>query len=373
MDESIKQAKKYSFAKRSIMISAGIISLIYFSGLFLTKGPGFVVGYAFFVSNNIYVSIMVYLLIIGIVMELINFPLEFAGSFWLEHKYNLSRQSLLSWFSDYLKRLVISGILSLAMILIFYFLLIKFPRWWWIYAGVCFFLVSIVLAKVFPVLVIPMFYKLTRISDSPLKQRLKHLADKAGVKILDIYSIGLGAKTAKANAAVCGLGRGKKILLSDTLTDSYSQDEIEVTLAHELSHHRHNHFWKLNAVSVISMFLFLFLTDNLLEFMVYNNVFSHKYSLAAFPVIAILLMVYNTALLPVQNLLSRAYEIQADKDAIDLTDRPDVLAELMKKISSQNLADPSPSLFVKIFFYSHPPAQERIGLAQAAYKSAENV
>jgi STE24 endopeptidase len=369
VDEKTARAKLYSSQKRKISMAAACISLVYFIVLLHSGASGIVARFSYHIGGNIYLAALIYLMIIGLVNEIITFPFDYAGGFRIEHEYGLSRQVFSSWLMDYIKRLFIGSIVFAVMVLVFYFLIVNFESLWWLYAGIIFFIINVIIAKIFPMLIIPMFYRLTNISDTPLKESIKSLAEKAGVKVLDIYNIGLGEKTSKANAAVCGIGKSKRILLSDTLIQQYSQDEIEATMAHELSHHRHNHFWKLSAFNAISMFLFLFLTDIMLARAAENGFISARHDIAAFPAIAVLFLLFNLAVLPISNFISRAYETQADKDAIKLTGKAYALSALMRKLTTQNLSDPSPSLLVKIFFYSHPPAQERIMLADSAAKS----
>ena len=364
MDRSTSRTKSYSSLKHLLSLCSISLSVVFFLGLISSGGLGLIASLCFLVSKNAYLSAIIFIMIIGGALELILFPLNYARSFSIEHKYGLSRQTFYSWAIDYIKGLLLSSALFIAMFVVFYFFLRNFSLLWWFYAGVAYFFVSIVLARVFPMLVIPMFYKLTKISDLPLTERLKALAQKAGVKILDIYNIGLGAKTSKANAAVCGIGKSKRILLSDTMLEKYSQAEIEVTLAHELSHHKHRHFWKLSFLNFALTVFVLYLIDLVLSILLSYGVILTKDGVIAFPFIAVIFILYNFIMLPLTNLISRRYEIQADRDAISLTENPHALSQLMEKLSEQNLSDSSPGWLTKIFFYDHPPASERIALAE---------
>ncbi len=364
MDKPTSRAKSYSSSKHILSLYSITLSVVFFSGLIISGGSESAARLSFSVSQNPYLLAIVFIMIVGCLFELILFPLNYTSSFWIEHRFGLSRQSFFSWAMDYIKGLLLSGTLFLVMFLVFYFFLRNSPSLWWLYASIAYFFVSVVLAKVFPILVIPMFYKLTKMSDSALTERLKALAQKAGVKILDIYNIGLGAKTSKANAAVCGVGKSKRILLSDTMLDGYSQAEIELTMAHELSHHKHQHFWKLSFLNFALTALALYLIDLGLSILLSHGVISAKDSVMAFPFIAAIFIMYNFIMLPLGNFVSRRYEAQADKDAISLTGNPHVLSRLMEKLSEQNMSDPSPGWLTKIFFYDHPPASERIALAE---------
>jgi STE24 endopeptidase len=364
MDETVKKAKAYSSSKQYLALCSIMISFLFFLGLIFSNGSWLIARFCFSVSKNPYIAAFLFIVIVGGLLEIISFPIDYEKSYALDHRFGVSRQGFSSWMKDYLKGMLLSSVLFFCMFFVFYFFLRNFSILWWAYAGIVYFFTSIIIARVFPMLVLPMFYKLSKISDIALKDRIKGLAEKAGVKILDVYSIGLGAKTSKANAAVCGIGRSKRILLSDTLLEKYSQDEIEVTLAHELSHHKRRHFWKLNFLNLAVTIFALCLIDMILLALVSRGIISAKYSVQAFPFIAAFYIFYSFVTLPFVNFISRICETQADKDAMSMTGKPAALSGLMKKLSEQNLSDATPGFLSKLFFYSHPPASERIALAE---------
>lgn len=359
MDRKITKAKAYSIRKRRIAVWEWILTLAFFASLWFSGGSRLLIWLALIVSQNPYILVIIYVLIAGCLLQIILLPLDYTASFRIEHDFGLSRQTLLSWFMDYIKKAFFSGLLYIIMIVTLYLFLRISPSFWWFYSSLAYFFMSIILAKIFPQIVIPLFYKLTRITDKLLKEKLMRLADKIGVEILDVYTIGLGAKTSKANAAVCGLGKSKRILLSDTLLENYTQDEIEATLAHELLHHKHQHFWKLSLFNFMAISLNFLIIKLILDRALLAGLIPAAYSINAFPIIAITFILYNICSLPFLNLVSRRYEVQADKDAIGITGKPSVFAELIKKLSLQNLADPTPGFVAKHLFYDHPPASER--------------
>src|SRR5213079_969948 len=127
---------------------------------------------------------------------------------------------------------------------IVYWLIRIAPARWWIAAGIIFSLLLVVLANLAPVLLLPLFYRLKPLDRESLRARLLALADRAGARVLGAYEWGLGDKTRKANAALAGIGATRRILVSDTMLAEYSDDEIEVVLAHEMAHHVHGDIWK---------------------------------------------------------------------------------------------------------------------------------
>src|SRR4029077_5476200 len=104
------------------------------------------------------------------------------------------------------------------------------------------FIVGITLVT--PILLLPLFYRVKPLERESLRRRLLGLAERAGARVLGAYELGLAEKTKKANAALAGLGSTRRILVSDTMLAEYSDEEIEVVLAHEIAHHVHGDIWK---------------------------------------------------------------------------------------------------------------------------------
>ena len=192
-----------------------------------------------------------------LVAEIASLPLSFYGGFILEHRYGLSNESLGAWLKDQAKSLAIGLGLGVAAASTVYFFIRLSPSGWWLPAGVLFAAVIVVLTNLAPVLLLPLFYQVKPLDREALRVRLLALAERSGARVLGAYEWGLGEKTKKANAALAGLGGTRRILVSDTMLAEYSDEEIEIVLAHELAHHVHGDIWKgllFESVLVIAAF-----------------------------------------------------------------------------------------------------------------------
>src|SRR6185436_5591651 len=107
---------------------------------------------------------------------------------------------------------------------------------WWVWAGVFWLFLSLVLARIMPNVIIPLFYKYSPIADQNLREKILGIFQLCQVKIKDVYQIDFSKKTKKANAFICGLGQSRRIVLSDTLVQNYTVPEIEAVVAHEIAH-----------------------------------------------------------------------------------------------------------------------------------------
>ena len=313
---------------------------------------------------NIWLLIGIYVAFISIAYSIISLPLNFYEGYILEHKFNLSTQTVSSWIKDQLKSFAISLIISLIIIETTYFLLRQAGNFWWIWAGILWIFFTIILSRLAPIILLPIFYKLTPLKDEDLINRLQALAQKVKSNILGIFEIDLSRKTKKANAAFTGWGKSKRILLSDTLLKDFSAEEIEVILAHELAHYHYKHIWKLLFLGVVSTFIGLWMADIILNATVIKLGFTGISDIAAFPLFALVLFIFTLFSLPINNTLSRILEHQADKMAIELTNNPQAFIDSMNKLAEQNLADRTPNPIIHFLLHNHPSISERVKMGR---------
>lgn len=361
--DSVSLAKSYSHQKYSLSIIDTVYSialLLFFLGS----------GLSLFLENFLksfglphYLLIAVYLLIISFFYYLLNLPLNFYTSYILEHKFNLSHQKPGAWVADQLKSGVLAYILSLVLILSFYWILGRFNQWWLV-TSIFWIVFSVLLAKLTPVLIIPLFFKYKKLDDEVLRQRIFNLASKMQVKLMEVFEIDFSKKTLKANAAFTGMGKTKRVLLADTLKDKYTYDEVEVILAHEFAHYQLKHMIKLIAVnSLVTLGLFylifktsvytlgIFKLDSLLQ-------------LSSLPLVFLYFMLFGIIMQPLEAYFSRRFEKEADGLALKVTGDKEAFISLMEKLAAQNLADRNPHPIIKFFFFTHPPIDERIKIAK---------
>lgn len=305
-----------------------------------------------------------YLAIISFAYYLLEFPLNLYQSHILEHKFALSRQSLRDWFIDQLKSGLLSYLLSLILLAAFYFILKHALNKWWIVLSIFWVFFSVILAKIVPVVVVPLFFKYKKLSDENLRQRIINLAAKMKVKVLDCFEIDFSKKTLKANAAFLGTGNTRRVILADTLKDKYSYDEIEIILAHEFAHYQLKHLLKLilvNALITAGTFYVIYKSNAHVLHLFKLNSLSE---IAALPVLLIYFILFGIITQPLTAFISRSFERSADSLALEVTGLKEAFISTMAKLAEQNLADRSPHPLIKFFFFDHPPIDERIKMAQ---------
>ena len=197
--------------------------------------------------------------------ELIGLPFRFVSSFVLEHRHHLSNQTFGGWLKKMAKTWLIAAPLGLGMLLGGYALLRFTGDAWWIWATVASLALVLVMGRIAPVLILPLFYRITPLEDKELEGRLQRIAEGTGLTVEGVYRLGLSLETRKANAMLTGLGKSRRVLLGDTLLSEFTPEEIEVVFAHEIGHHVHRHLPKIIAWSVITSALGFWLIDRTLH------------------------------------------------------------------------------------------------------------
>ena len=358
------KAKHYSNIKYSLDIASIIYTLIIIV-LFLKSGLSGKLAFALSKSAPSLLAFPLYLLIAFLGYYALNFPFNFYQSHILEHRFSLTNQRLLDWFKDQLKAGALSYVIILILVSAFYFILKHSPAGWWLEVSIFWIFFSIVLAKLMPIVIIPIFFKYKKLSDENLRERIMELAAKMKIKILDCFEIDFSKKTLKGNAAFVGLGNTRRVILADTLKDKYSYNEIEVILAHEFAHYQLRHLLKLvvlNSLATLAVFYLIFRT-NVYTLSLFG--LSSLSDIAALPVVLIYFMVFGIITQPFEAFVSRSFERSADSMALEVTGLKDAFISTMDKLAQQNLSDRSPHPLIKLFFFDHPPIDERIEMAKS--------
>lgn len=363
MDENRKeQAKRYEKIKLVVNITESVFSFVLLI-LFLWFGYSkrlelFAYGY----TSNPYLALVIYGLIIGLVSSVVSFPIDYAFGYKLEHKFGLSNLTFGKWLIEKAKAAIVGSIIAAPIAFLFYWLISNYELWW-LYLACIVWVYSILLAQIAPVLIFPLFYKFTPIDNEELKSKLMALCDKAGFKVSGIYKFDMSKTTKKANAAFTGLGKTKRIILGDTLLETFTEREIETVFAHELGHYKRGHIVKNILISLFGTFIGLFIMSQIYIKLLPVFGFSHPWEIGALPLLAIIAAVYSFLTSPITAGISRKFEFEADRYAIDTTRDPLALESTMKKLAEQNLANDEPNRLVEFWTYSHPSIKRRIEAA----------
>jgi STE24 endopeptidase len=316
------------------------------------------------------VAVGLYVAAFCLAAEVLAFPLAAYRGHVLERRYGLSPVTFTQWLVDHLKASALGIGLALVAATVAYAALRAFPIWWWVVTAFGLSAGSVVLAFAAPVLLFPLFFTFRRLERPPLVERLVSLAARAGAPVLGVYEWRLGERSRTANAALVGLAGTRRILVSDTLLEGYSEDEIEVILAHELAHHVHGDLWRALAVDAVLTLGALACAHVALLGVAGIGGVRAPSDVAGLPALLLAAGGWSLMTMPVVNTVSRAHERRADRFALDLTRNPDAFVSAMKRLGAQNLADEQPSRLTAWWFHTHPALPERLAAARAWLPSA---
>lgn len=357
-------SKKYNNTKLTLSIIETIAGFVL---IFLFVSTGWSVMLEDYLRYNFssdYLIFILFVLIIGAAGSIIFFPFSFYSGYILEHKYNLSNQNLFKYFIEKAKGLLVSGVIGIPILLLFFRVLREYGTNWWLPFAILMFFISVVLSQIFPVIILPIFYKIKPIENDSLRSRISKLVENAGLIMENVYSFDMSKNTKKANAAFTGIGKTKRIILGDTLLDGYTEDEIETVIAHEVGHYKRKHITKNIIFGTISSFATLFVIAQLYELSLEWFGFESVTQIAALPLLMIWSVIIGLITTPLGNILSRKFEYEADRYAVNVTRKPGSFINTLEKLTEQNLGDKEPNKFVEWFFYSHPSISNRISAIQ---------
>ena len=296
------------------------------------------------------------------------FPLAWYRGYRLERQYELSDVRCRTWLLGRLRAVLMMLAMAIPAAEFIYGAM-RWPSVWWVIAAVgCAAALALVTAAG-PVLVLPLLHGSRPLERDVLRHRLERLSRRAGIPVLSVHEVQLGERTRRASAALGGAGTTRRILLSDTLLASYSDDEIEVVMAHEMGHHVHRHMLKASAVELILLLAGFRLAAAALDASWRWLGLVSPADPAGMPLVVLAVGSVLVAATPVVNAWSRAQERRADQFALETASEPAAFIQAVRRMSAQNLAEDRPSSAAFLFFHTHPTAEERIAAARNVLKS----
>lgn len=360
-----QEAKEYARISRRLLLLELALGAVYILAWILTGLSPWWRDQVHQVTMATWLAVPLFGVGFGLPYMILTAPLTYYSGFVLPHRYKQSTQTFKAWFMDQLKGLLVTAILGIIILEIIYALLGVAPQTWWLWAGLVMLIFTVLLTNLAPILIFPLFFKYKPLENEDLAARLTRLAEQAGTRVQGVYVFDMSSKTVAANAALMGLGRTRRIVLGDTLTEKFTPGEIESVMAHELGHHVHRDlplgiiiqsvltlggFWLANLVMGwgISTFGYTGLTDP-----------------AALPLLLVALTIYGLVTMPLGNAWSRWREVKADAYALKTTGNTQAFISAMTRLANQNLADADPPAWVEFLLHSHPSISKRVAMAQS--------
>ncbi len=300
----------------------------------------------------------------GALVLLARLPFDLFRDWSLERRYGLERGGLGHWLAGHLRESAIAGLAAIGAALALRGAAALTGKAWWLAAALAVWVGHLTWSLAAPV-ALSWFGGLRPLRRAALAARLRELGRRAGAAI-DVHEWRGGEDSKRAHAALAGLGRTRRIILSDTLLDTLTEPEVEVVVAHEMAHHVHHDAWRMAGWQLASLLISLGLSAAALPALGGAPVPDAVESL---PLVALVAGATTLLLSPVGLALSRRLELQADAYAVRVTGNPDAFITSMRRLTAHNLIDEHPTGLARLFS-SHPTIRERVLAAVNAGRDA---
>ena len=308
----------------------------------------------------------------ALISGLIDLPSSYYQTFVIEQRFGFNKMTVGLWLGDLLKGAAMGAIIGLPIVAVILWLMGAAGRWWWLWAWAVWMGFNLLLMVVYPTFIAPLFNKFKPLEDETLKARVQALMQRCGFSAKGLFVMDGSRRSAHANAYFTGFGASKRVVFFDTLLQKLSADEVDAVLAHELGHFKHKHIVK----RMVSLFVITLLGFALLGWLSLQGWFysglgvTPNFNIAGVPgsapndALALLLFmlavpVFSGFISPLMAHWSRKHEFEADAYAVQHTRAQDLQSALLK-LYEDNASTLTPDPIYVRYYYSHPPAVERL-------------
>ena len=310
------------------------------------------------------IEVAIYAMILAILVETAALPSNWYTECVLGHRYGLSRRGVWRWVVGRVMRtFVYVGVCAMVAVVV-YAAVRSWPTSWWTMAGIVFAGGTVAVTHLAPALILPWLYRVRPLAQRTLRVRLEALTRRVGEPETRILEWQLGRDTPRPNATLVGLGRTRQVLLTDALLADYTDDEIEVALAHELGHHAHRDIWQTVAYEAVVVTLAFGVAHWVLGWAGQSVGVETRADVAGLPLVVLAVGAVVVLLAPVTNSMSRRHERRADQYALEITGNPGALVSGLRRLAAQHLAEERPPRLVEWLFHSHPSLSDRLAAAR---------
>jgi STE24 endopeptidase len=308
--------------------------------------------------------------VIGAVIEM---PLEAWSTFRVEQRFGFNRMTARLYVLDTLKGAAVAAMIGLPLAALVLWIMATAGAWWWLWAWTAWTAFQLLMMVLYPTVIAPLFNKFQPLADESLAARVKALMQRCGFAAKGLFVMDGSTRSAHSNAYFTGLGAAKRVVFYDTLLARLAPGEVEAVLAHELGHFKLRHVPKrllaIFAGSLAALALLGWLAQQQWFYTglgVTPNLPGTPNDALALLLLALVLPSFGFLVTPIVSALSRKHEFEADAYACAQASGQD-LAQALVKLVEDNAGTLTPDPLYARFYYSHPPAAERIAalVAQA--------
>ncbi len=301
----------------------------------------------------------------ALVNGLLDLPFTLYSTFRIEERFGFNKMTFRLWLGDLVKSLLVGLVIGLPIVALILWIMGSTGAWWWLWAWGVWMGFNLLVLVLYPTVIAPLFNKFQPLEDESLKARVTALMQRCGFAAKGLFVMDGSKRSAHANAYFTGFGASKRVVFFDTLLKQLSPAEVDAVLAHELGHFKHKHIIKrIVAMFAMSLAGFALLGWLSTQVWFYTGLGVRPNMSGSNDALALLLFLlvvplFSFFISPLFALLSRKHEFEADAYAIAQTDGRDLQSALLK-LYQDNASTLTPDPVYVKFYYSHPPASERL-------------
>ncbi|MEM5382411.1 M48 family metallopeptidase [Paraburkholderia phymatum] len=295
----------------------------------------------------------------------VDLPFDYYRQFVIEQRFGFNRMTKRIFFVDRIKGVLLGAAFGLPLLFVVLWLMKQAGAYWWWWAWVVWVVFQMLVLVLYPSFIAPMFNKFEPLRDEALVHRIDALMKRCGFAAKGLFVMDGSRRSAHGNAYFTGFGSSKRIVFFDTLLSRLSGSEIEAVLAHELGHFKRRHVIKRMIVTFAISLAMLALLGWLAQRTWFFEGLGVEPSMTgsndglALVLFFLAVPVFLFFVTPLGSLSSRKHEFEADAFAATQTDARDLVNALVK-LYEDNASTLTPDPLYTAFYYSHPPASQRI-------------
>lgn len=367
-----QKAADYSVEKIKVAQIFHFIDLVVFLLLTLAGGLELINHLAMQVNASPIMTGLIFFAIFGIIQMVLSLPQTLYTTFVIEEKYGFNKTTWKTFVSDMAKGLVLSVVLGAPIIYSILWIMERLGSAWWVYAFVFLTAVQLLIVFIYPTFIAPIFNKFSPLEDGEVKNKIVDLLTRCGFKSSGLFVMDASKRSGHGNAYFTGFGKNKRIVFFDTLLSSLDAEEVEAVLAHELGHMKRKHVLK----GMIKGIFFSFVGFAILGYLRNNTAFFNGHGVQtitdymALTLFSMVAGVYTFLLTPISSYTSRKHEYEADQFASENAKASKLISALVK-MYKDNASSLTPDPLFSKFYFSHPPALERVTYLEGLQKGSK--
>jgi STE24 endopeptidase len=305
----------------------------------------------------------------GVLGALVDLPFTLYKTFVIEQRFGFNKITPKLWLQDMVKSLVVGAVLGLPLASLILWMMGATGAYWWLWTWCVWMGFNLLMLLLYPTLIAPWFNKFKPLENPELKDRVTQLMARCGFQSKGFFVMDGSKRSAHANAYFTGFGASKRVVFYDTLLEQLSPGEVDAVLAHELGHFKHRHILKrivsMFAMSLVGFALLGWLSGQTWFYIGLGVIPNFRGANDALALILFMMVLplFSTFIEPVMAQFSRKHEFEADAYAVAQTSGVDLSSALLK-LYKDNASTLTPDPVYVRFYYSHPPASERLGRMQ---------